>query len=196
MLDFKCQNREKERVRTQKLHRYILQLTALFLSVSLLGCFGGVKKTGKVTGYREGQVLTKKGYYQVGELSSDWQRINLEKAMIAFYNPQLKSTISTDSFCDQAYNDSSLKSLTQQLFPGLQNLKVIEEKQFQLDGRGALQTLVDAELDGLPVMVNIVVLKKDWCLFDFYLVSEKSSFARAMSDFEKFYQNFSYLGGD
>lgn len=174
----------------------ILQMVAILLVFGLTACFGGVKKTGKVVGYQPGRVLTKKGSYQVGDLSGEWERIKLDKAVIAFYNSQLKSTISTDSFCDQAYNDSSLKSLTQQLFPGLQHIKVIDEKPFQLDNRGALQTLIDAELDGVPVMVNIVVLKKDWCLFDFYLVSEKEYYSRAAADFEDFYRGFSYSGGD
>jgi len=167
----------------------------LWTVVALTGCFGGVRRTGKVVGYREGRVLTKKGSYQVGPLSANWERVKLGKAVVAFYNSDLKSTISTDSFCDQAYNDSSLKSLTQHLLPGLQDTKIIEQGPFMLDDRGALQTILSAKLDGLPVMLNLVVLKKDWCLFDFFLVSEQSHFARASQDFETFFQAFSYQGG-
>lgn len=170
-------------------------LGILFVSLLLVACFGGAKKTGKVVGYRDGFVLTKKGSYAVGSLSSDWGRFKLGKALVAFYNPHLQSTISTDSFCDQAYNDSSLKNLTRHLFPGLQDTKVIDQKPFMLDGRGALQTVIDAKLDGVPVMVSMVVVKKDWCLFDFFLVSEKTQFARAFEDFETFFQGFSFKEG-
>lgn len=167
----------------------------LLAGLLLMGCFGGVKKTGKVVGYRQGMVLTKKGFYRVGILPPGWNRLKLGKAVIAFYNPEIKSTISTDSFCDQAYNDSPLKSLTQQLFPGLQDRKVIEEEPMMLDQRGALQTILQAKLDGVPVMVNIVVIKKDWCLFDFFMVSEKEHFAKASQDFEGFFKGFSFSGG-
>jgi hypothetical protein len=160
-----------------------------------VGCFGGVRRTGKVVGYQDGRVMTKDGFYQVGTLPVPWQRVNLEKAMVAFYNPQLKSTISTDSFCDQAYNDSSLESLTRQLFPGLQDTKVIEQEPMMLSERGGLQTILSANLDGVPVMLNLVVVKKDWCLFDFFLVSETDYFAKASEDFENFFRSFSFEKG-
>lgn len=170
---------------------WILCLTLLAFS----GCFGGVRRTGKVVGYREGKVLTKKGFYRVGQLPPEWKRIKLEKALVAFYNSDLKSTIATDSFCDQAYNDSSLKNLTRHLFPGLQETKIIEEQPFMLDGREALQTVLSANMDGVPVMLNLVVVKKDWCLFDFYLVGEKEHFAPASQAFENFFGGFVFEGG-
>lgn len=176
--------------------RKIQPFSWILVSLFLMGCFGGVKKTGKVVGYREGRVLTKKGSYDVGSLPAGWERIKLGKAVVTFYNPSLKSSISTDSFCDQAYNDSPLKSLTRHLFPGLQDQKVMEQEPLTLSGRGALHTVLKATMDGVPVMLSIVVVKKDWCLFDFYLVSEQSYFAQAAVDFEAFYRGFQYQGGD
>jgi hypothetical protein len=168
---------------------------ALVPALALLSCFGGVQHTGKVVGYKNGRVLTKEGFYQVGSLPAEWQRVNLDKAMVAFYSPQLNSTISTDSFCEQAYNDSSLDSLTRHLFPGLQDTKVIQQQSMMLSERGGLQTIMSASLDGVPVMLNLVVVKKDWCLFDFFLVSEKNYFEKATEDFEKFFRGFSFEKG-
>jgi hypothetical protein len=168
----------------------------LALGFFLVGCIGGgVKKTGKVVGYRDGEVLTKKGSYRVGELPPAWKRVKLGKALVAFRNREFQSTISTDSFCDQAYDDSSLKMLTRHLFAGLQDTQVVREDAFSLDGRGALRSVVQAKLDGLPVTLDLVVVKKDWCLFDFHLVSAPERYSQAVSDFEKFYQGFSYSGG-
>lgn len=177
-----------------KKHLFTIVSLSLLLT-GTLGCFGGIKKTGKVVGYREGRVLTKKGFYQIGELPPSWYRIKLNKAVIAFRNDRLLSTISTDSFCDQAYDDSSLKILTGHLFAGLQDVNVIEENPFLLNDRGALRTLAQAKLDGLPVMLDIVVVKKNWCLFDFYLVSAPDKYAEAAENFEEFYLGFKYSGG-
>jgi hypothetical protein len=165
-----------------------------FVVLSLISCFGGVKKTGKVTGYQPGKVLTKKGFYRVGELSPDWERILKGNAMIAFRNSQFGSSIATDAFCDQAYDDSPLPMLTRHLFAGLQDLKVIKEEPFEMDGRGALRTLFQASLDGVPVKVDAVVIKKNWCLFDFYLVSPPQQYEAAAPAFETFYRGFSYSG--
>ncbi len=172
----------------------LCRAVGLLLVVSLLSCFGGVKKTGKVVGYRDGRVLTKAGSYAVGSLGPAWQPMKIGKAIVVFYNSELRATLSTDAFCDQAYNDSSLKQLTRHLFAGLQDLKILEEKDFILDGRGALQTSLEAKLDGIPVRVNTVVIKKDWCLFDFYLVSEAGNYEKALQDFTTFFNGFSYSG--
>lgn len=179
----------------QSIKRKGMFWVGVILVAVTVGCFGGVRRTGKVVGYQEGRVLTKDGFYQVGELPPDWRRVKLDKAVVAFYHPQLKSTISTDSFCDQAYNDSSLENLTRHLLPGLQDTKVIEQEAMTLSDRGGLQTILSAKLDGVPVMLNLVVVKKDWCLFDFFLVSEQAYFAKASEDFEKFFRGFSFEKG-
>ncbi len=167
---------------------------AALLILGILSCFGGVKKTGKVVDYQPGRVITKMGYYQVGELPPGWQRIKLGAAMITLFNESLRSTIATDAFCEQAYDDSPLEMLTRHLFAGLQDIKVKEEKPFMLDGRGALRTLFSASLDGLPVTVDSVVIKKDWCLFDFFLVTPPERHAEASPAFENFFQGFAYTG--
>jgi len=170
------------------------QILAGLLCAALMACFGGVQKTGKVVSYQPGKVITKKGYYQVGDLSSDWSPMSLKKAIISFYNQKVGATISTDAFCDQAYDDAPLNMLARHLFAGLQDVKVVEEKPLMLSDRGALRTYFKASLDGVPVTVDSVVIKKDWCLFDFYLVSPPDRHSDALADFENFYRGFAYEG--
>lgn len=174
--------------------RWLAQFAAPFLVFALLACFGGVKKTGKVVDYKPGRVFTKKGSYEVGPLPEGWYQIKLGIAAINFRNDRLKSTISTDAFCDQAFDDAPLKALTRHLFDGLQDIKVEQEKPFMMDDRGALRTSLKASLDGVPVRIETVVVKKDWCLFDFYLVSPPEQFSAALPDFESFFQGFQYTG--
>jgi hypothetical protein len=169
-------------------------LTLVFSAILMSGCFGGVKKTGKVTGYKPGQVITKKGFYRVGVLPEAWTQVDLGIAAITFHNPSLNSSISTDAYCDQAYDDSSLEVLTKHLFPGLQKIKIQKETPLMLDQREALRTSLQASLDGVPVQMETVVVKKNWCLFDFYLVSTPEKFIEALPYFESFYQAFSYPG--
>lgn len=168
----------------------LLAPLVLFL---LIACFGGVKKTGKVVDYKPGRVLMKKGYYQVGEISPDWYRIKLDLAAINFRNDRYGSTLSTDSFCDQAYDDAPLQALAGHLYAGLQDIKIKSQKPMMLDQRAALRSSVSATLDGVPVQIETLVIKKDWCLFDFYLVGPPDRVAGAISDFERFYSGFAYV---
>lgn len=171
-----------------------LRLGILPLIFLLVSCFGGVSKTGKVVGYEPGRVLTKLGSYQVGDLPPDWRQLKLGKALIAFYNDELKSTIATDAFCERAYDDSPLDMLTKHLFAGLQDVKIVSEKPLMLGDRGALHTSFSGSLDGLPVRIDTVIVKKDWCLFDFYLVSQPDFHERALAPFETFFRGFAYTG--
>lgn len=166
----------------------------LLALLSLVSCFGGVKKTGKVIDYKPGKVMTKKGGYQVGPLGASWRRVSLGIAAITFRNRAWQSSISTDAYCDQAYDDAPLAALTRHLFAGLQEIRVESEESIMLDGRGALRTSLQATLDGVPVRLQTVVIKKNECLFDFYLVSPPEYFLEALSDFESFYQGFAYAG--
>ena len=162
----------------------------------LSACFGGVKKTGKVLDYQPGRVITKKGFYQVGELNPDWYRIKLGLAAINFRNDRFGSTISTDSYCDQAYDDAPLPALAGHLYAGLQDIKIKSQEPLTLDRRGALRSSVRATLDGVPVQIESVVVKKDWCLFDFFLVGPPERVAGALPDFEHFYRGFVYNSGE
>ncbi len=176
--------------------RYIIKFFIPFFLVAFFfsGCFGGVKNRGKVKGYRAGQVIMKKGFYEVGDLPSSWQRTKLDKAVINFRNEALQSNLATEAFCDRAYNDSNLKSLTQHLFGGMQETDIVLEEPIMLDGRTALYTHLTGKMDGVPVKVGIVVIKKDWCLFDFFLVSSPEHYDQAYQDFLNFYQGFQFSG--
>ena len=169
-------------------------ILAPFVVFALLACFGGVKKTGKVVDYKAGKVITKKGFYQVGELSPDWYRVNLDVATISFRNDSLQSAISTDAYCDQAYDDAPLSALAGHLFAGLQNIKIEKQEPLTLSAREALRTSLSASLDGVPVRVETVVVKKNWCLFDFFLVSPPEQHVAAIPHFEQFFRGFDYSG--
>jgi len=172
-------------------------LAALFLCLTSTHCFlfGGVKQTGRVKSYEPGRVITQKGFYNVGELPPDWKRMKVGSyRTVAFYNDALKSSIETDAFCDSSYDDASLKVLTTHLFFNIQDRQIKWEKSFMLDQRGALRSMAQGKVDGVPIVLDTVVIKKDECLFDFALVSEPGHYAKAALDFETFFKGFRFQG--
>lgn len=168
----------------------------IFLILSFAACFGGVKKTGKVLSYQDGKVLTKKGFYRVGQLTEAWMRMHVKRAVIVFRNKELGATISTDSFCDDAYDDAQLPVLTKHLLGGIEDIHIMEQKTLMLDGRAALRSVMAGKMDGVPIRLSTVVVKKNECLFDFYLVSSPEKYEQAVSDFKVFYEGFAYVGDD
>ncbi len=63
-----------------------------------------------------------------------------------------------------------------------------------LGGREALRTVAEGTLDGVDVILDTVVIKKNNCLFDFALVAHPQKHADAVNDFETFFQGFQYRG--
>lgn len=165
----------------------------LVIFLTLAGCFGGPKNSSGVTGYRDQRVAIKgAGNYSVGELSADWRRLPVRAKTIAFYNDTHKTTISTDAFCGKEFEDLALRNLTNNLMAGIEKRKIASEQDLFLDGRGALRTVSTGFVDGVPVQVDAVVLKKNNCTFDFICVTTPGSYHEVSADFERFFSGFHY----
>ncbi|MFH1831055.1 MAG: hypothetical protein ABH871_09845 [Pseudomonadota bacterium] len=152
-----------------------------------------------VVGYHDGKVyLTpdryyEKGkYYRVGILPGGWKRMATPAYTISFYSEDYKSSISTDAYCGRSVRDRTLASLTGDIITALEDRKFSDEKEFMLDGRGAIRQQVEGKVDGVPTLVDLVTLRKNACVFDFYLVSPKEASLDATEDFEGFFNAFHY----
>ncbi len=131
-------------------------------------------------------------YYRVGILPDGWKRMATQARTISFYNEDYRSSISTDAYCGRSVRDRSIASLTGDIVTALEDRKFSEEEEFMLDGRGAIRQQVEGKVDGVPTVVDLVTLRKDGCVFDFYLVSPKDVPLDATKDFEGFFGAFHY----
>ncbi|MBT3181694.1 MAG: hypothetical protein HN337_04200 [Deltaproteobacteria bacterium] len=111
---------------------------------------------------------------------------------ITFYNEGLGSTISTDAYCGKNVEARLLDSLSGDILNAFDKKQVISEKEFDLDGRGAVRQLIAGELDGVAVTVDLVIVRKNECVFDFYSVSEGGISPETTNAFELFFEGFHY----
>jgi hypothetical protein len=81
-----------------------------------------------------------------------------------------------------------LSALTQHLSLGFTNRAVATEQELQLDGRAALRTELTAALDGVPVHLVLVVIKKDACVYDFWWIAPPA--VTNTADFDRFVAGF------
>lgn len=130
--------------------------------------------------------------YKLGTLSSDWQPLksSTSGADAVFMNSKTKALISVNSVCDR-YPDSSLESLSEDLLSPIKSAQVTEQKELMVSSRQALFTAVQGNLDGVPVVANLVVLRKNRCLFDFSIYG-KSLLADQKDAFLKFVLGFKF----
>jgi hypothetical protein len=158
-------------------------LTCVSVLLALTAC-----ATGSFTGgvYRDSHTA-----YRVGPLDASWVRDNPTDCNIAFRNPK-GGTIMANAICE-GIRDVPLDVLTNQALFGLDQKQEHSRETFALDGREAQRTRLSAKLDGVPVELDLVVLKKDGCTYDLQLVAGREVFADREADFWRFVQGFEQL---
>lgn len=171
-------------------------IIAFFLAAALIFTSGCIFKPSRYQGvisYRNGRVFIKHDkFYRVGVLPAGWERMATRARAISFYNPSYESSISTDATCASGAGNRKLESLGNELLSAIEGSVSISEKPFEMDGRGALRRKISGKMDGVPVMVDLVVVRKNGCVFDLYAVMPPAADPSVQTDFEEFFGGFHY----
>ena len=111
---------------------------------------------------------------------------------ITFYNDNYKASITTDAFCGKSFTDRPLDALAGELTSVLSDRTTVSTQDMMLDGRGALRVFVEGKMDGVPLKMDVVVIKKNNCNFDFVSVTPTDASNEVKNDFEGFLKSFHY----
>lgn len=161
----------------------------LLLSLFIFSCLG-VDRRGGILKYSGGEVTTGLGRFTVGKLAPSWKGPKIRWKQLIHENDAMGATIVTDALCGPKFQDAPLSRLARDLFDRLENKRLGEEKDFTLDGRRALRLQGSGALDGVPIRMDVVVMKKDFCLYDFVYFAPPETFARGFGDFEGYLNGF------
>lgn len=131
--------------------------------------------------------------YRVGALPSAWQRFSIDDGNLAFRHTA-GGTILANGMCADV-NDVPLDVLINQALFGVAGKSEQPRERFLLDGREAMRARVSGQLDGVDVALDLVVLRKDECVYDLQLVAGREVFAAREPDFERFMRAFAQVGG-
>jgi hypothetical protein len=127
--------------------------------------------------------------YRVGELSRSWRPLDVESNDVAYVANDSPHSLAVNSTCTPT-GDASLQVLTQHLLIGFTDREVVSEERQVMDGREALRSRYRARLDGVPVEMMLVVLKKDGCVYDFTYLSPPGRFDEKRDSFERVLAEF------
>ncbi len=124
--------------------------------------------------------------YRIGQLDPGFRRVQVEGNDLAFYKPGAGS-IAVNALCKD-YEDVPHEALLNHLLFGTTHRTFLSDEEVTLDGRAARHALVDAELDGVPVRLEIYLLTRARCVFDLSYISDRSAPAR--ESFARFVRAF------
>lgn len=124
--------------------------------------------------------------YEIGELPPGWTRIDVKGGDMAFYNEVKEATITVNSSCGKGEVPYSLKALSDSLTIGIRQKEELARAIMTVDDVPAMRVHLRGELDGEPIEMCTVVLKKEGCIFDFSYSSPPAGFASGVSEFDDF----------
>lgn len=132
--------------------------------------------------------------FRVGPVPSDWRRIDVSHALLAYRDDRDMTTIALNGRCHKDGDDVPLSALTHHLFIEFTGRRVLSQTVLPMDGRAAMRTDIIAKLDGVPKHFIVYVLKKDGCVYDFMSITAIQASERDQPAFEAFVRGFATLG--
>jgi hypothetical protein len=152
--------------------RALLGLAAVFL---LSACGASLK---------DGIFVKDEVRYRVrGPDETTWKRIDFADNDLAWASVTSGQVLAVNATC-RGHEDPPLEVLTTHLLFGFSARERVSQRLLTLDGREALRSHYRARLDGVPVEIELVVLKKNGCVHDFTAVSPAGQQALGLPAFE------------
>lgn len=127
--------------------------------------------------------------YELGELPPGWQPVRLEQNDVAYAYGDSGHAMAVNATCEE-HGDASLEVLTRHLLQGFTERQQLSRETIWLDGREALRTQHLARLEGVPVQLLLVVLKKDYCVYDFSYVAPPGQMEEHLPAFQSLLEGF------
>ena len=111
-----------------------------------------------------------------------WIAIDSDKADYAFIKNDTNSIIFANSIC-RKYENSSIKNLMYSML-GNTDYKILNEKKLTLFNRASSTYEISTKVDGIATFLNIILLKKDRCIYDFVMINtNQAKLTKGVTDF-------------
>lgn len=159
----------------------MLRGCTLVWAVLLAGCAGGL---------RDGVFRKAAVAYRVSAPDPQaWRPVSFADNDLAWAATGSAHLLAMNAVCS-GHDDAPLDVLTRHLLFGFTGRDRVSQVLETLDGREALHTVWKAKLDGVPMELELVVMKKNGCVHDFTYVSPPGERGVHEADFEALVKGF------
>ncbi|MEK6706237.1 MAG: hypothetical protein AABZ06_10655 [Bdellovibrionota bacterium] len=127
---------------------------------------------------------------QPANSSEDSNPSSSDVSDVVFQSKKTASIISLNSACRPTHGnpqtEDDLRKITNQLFLGVSNITMREEKELTVSSSPALQTTIHGKMNGELMKLRSVVLRKNHCVYDLMYIARPNSFTEKEQSFDKF----------
>lgn len=166
------------------------EAVAIAMLVAACGAHGRGSFDGTVYRGAEGKIA-----FAVPAAPPGWRPIDVSDANLAFRDDPHDASVLVNARCLSADERTPLVALTNHLLIGATERKYLTQELVAFDGREALHTRLHARWDGVPMGLDVFVLSKDGCVYDFVYVGSPASFEAGSAQFQGFVRGFRTLEG-
>ncbi|MBX3264394.1 MAG: hypothetical protein KIS78_18790 [Labilithrix sp.] len=169
-----------------------LRSLGLVVAAAVVAACGGGRATGSFDGnvYRNGPIA-----FQLPDPPAGWKRIDVDDASLAFRDDEHGASVLLNARCLSADDRTPLVALTNHLLIGATEREYLSQDAVPFDGREALHTKLKAKWDGVPMLIDVYVLSKDGCIYDFIYLGAPSGYEGGAPAFDSFVRGFRTLRG-
>lgn len=157
---------------------------ALWSSATLLSCAG--------TSYRPGTYTLDGVRFVLGDLPPEWRKVYGERGLTWRRQDSRSTTITVNVSCRRV-GDAPLEVLTNHLLFGLTEREFESRQLVPLLGREAERAVVTAKLDGVPIKIATMVLKRNRCVYDAFYAAAPERFDQHRAEFEAMLDGWSVV---
>lgn len=163
------------------LYRKIFTLSVILIFPFSPGCalFGGGSET-----------LHRAKGYKI-RAPNGWTAKNSNSESDSAFQTASGNVATLTSSCQRNAN-ASLDVLTRHLLLGARNTTFMDKKKIAVAGREGQHSSIKTTLDGSVLYLELFVLPKEACVFDFSLVSNKEISEKERTEFISFFKSFTY----
>lgn len=111
-----------------------------------------------------------------------------EVSDVAFQAKTSPSIVALNSACRPSVvtHDKSLSDLTHELLLGISEVAQRVERSLTVQATPALETTLRGKMNGKPIAVRSVVLRRDACVYDLLYMAPPAQFSELEADFSRF----------
>jgi hypothetical protein len=131
--------------------------------------------------------------YRVAVPSAEaWRQVGFAENDLAWAANGGAQMLSINATCGD-HGDPSLEVLTNHLVMGFTERELKSRKELQVDGRDALDSHYQAKLDGVPIELRLLVLKKNGCVHDITYVAPVGHYEARLAAFDQLVEGFAQV---
>jgi hypothetical protein len=126
--------------------------------------------------------------YTTVDPASPFEEFETDQADRAWQNPKTGNTIAVISECSD--RDPDLKVVENDTLNALSNSEVIHTENISYSDRDAIRTLARGKVDGINVKLDLILFKKNSCVFTLSQLGREKGFDKDKTSFEIFLKGF------